>query len=73
MRITKAQPIRPYHGPQYLVQPVGPAADQEELDAINQAPDAIIAAGLLGWGPYPAIVRVRREHDAADYLVATGD
>jgi hypothetical protein len=55
-KVHEAQLIR-YVGPQYLVEPVGEASDQEDIDTINASDwDAIDAP--LGWEPYNAIIRV---------------
>jgi len=55
-KVHEAQLIR-YVGPKYLVEPVGAASDQEDIDTINASDwDAIDAT--LGWEPYNAIIRV---------------
>lgn len=55
-KVHEAQLIR-YRAPQYLVEPVGDASDDADLDAINNSIwDAIDAP--LGWEPYNAIIRV---------------
>jgi hypothetical protein len=56
MRVTRAQLIR--YMPQYLVvEIVGDASDQDDLDEINRSTWDIVDA-TLGWEPYNAIIRV---------------
>ena len=55
-KVHEAQLIR-YVGPQYLVEPVGEASDQEDIDIIN-ASDWDCIEAPLGWEPYNAIIRV---------------
>lgn len=54
--VHEAQLIR-YVGPQYLVETVGPASDEEDIDIIN-ASDWDGIEPPLGWEPYNAIIRV---------------
>lgn len=55
-KVHEAQLIR-YVGPQYLVEPIGEASDEEDVDEINASNWRIIEPAL-GWGPYNAIIRV---------------
>ena len=55
-QVTMAQLIR-YRAPQYLVEPVGDASDDADLDAINNSIwDEVFS--VLGWEPYNEIIRV---------------
>ena len=55
-QVTMAQLIR-YRAPQYLVEPVGDASDDADLDAINNSIWDEVDA-VLGWEPYNVIIRV---------------
>jgi Arc/MetJ-type ribon-helix-helix transcriptional regulator len=67
--ITAAQMIRPYVGPQYLVEPVGDVSDADDIAAINDADWVVILdRHVQGWGEYNAIVRVSANDVTADYL-----
>jgi len=71
-RVLGAQMIRPYHGPQWLVEPAGPISDRQDLEAINAAGYEVLTRRVRGWGPhlaYNAIIRVHAgEAGDTDYL-----
>jgi hypothetical protein len=68
--ITAAQMIRPYVGPQYLVEPVGDESDPDDVAALNNDADwvVVLERNVQGWGEYNAIVRVSANDVTADYL-----
>ena len=53
--LRAAQQIRPYQGPQWLVEPIGdPITDQDELDQFEDWD--IRYERIIGWGDYDAII-----------------
>jgi hypothetical protein len=68
--ITAAQLIRPYVGPQYLVEPVGDESDPDDVAALNNDADWVVVLDrhVQGWEPYNAVVRVGVGDVTADYL-----
>ena len=64
--ITKAQFVRPYVGPQWLVEPVGDESDAEDVAAINAGQIVTFAGRIAGWGPYTRIIRIGEAHYLAD-------
>lgn len=70
MKVTTAQLIRPYVGPQYLVEPIGDPSDDEDIAAIQDAVDegaaVVLDDTIMGWPPYTHIIGTCGE----PYLVA---
>ncbi len=56
--VTAAQLIAGYVGPEWLIEPVADPSDPEDVAAINEEGYDVLQRGLLGWGPYNAIIRV---------------
>lgn len=68
--IKAAEMIKAYHGPEYLVEPVGCVCDADDVEAINADMRVIvIERDVLGWAPYNAIVHVQQRtgHGYCDY------
>jgi len=67
MNVIRAERIRTYRGPQWLIEPIGgpdAVCDEEGLLDIEERGE-IVEQGLLGWSPYTHVVRC----DEGDYLV----
>ena len=60
--VLAAQMIRPWRAPQWLVEPVGDASDQDDLDAIWLAGYGVLSRDVRGWGEYNAIIAVAGTH-----------
>lgn len=60
MTVVAAQMIGPYVAPNWLIDFVGTASDQEDLNAINAAEMEILRQPdtVMGWGEYNAIIRI---------------
>ena len=57
-RVTRLQPIRPYVGPSYLIEPLEPIHPNDmasEIESVNDASPEYLDR-VIGWGPYNAIV-----------------
>ena len=57
-RVTAAQMIRRYQGPQWIVEPVGEPSEPDDIANINASHPYVLQNGVRGWGDYDAIVRV---------------
>lgn len=67
--VVAAQLIRPYVGPQWLIEPVGEPSDAEDLAAISRG-YSILAGDLAGWGEYTHVIEVA--NSGAHYLARLG-
>lgn len=56
--VTAAQLIRPYYGPQWVVEPQGEASDEDDLAAINKHGFVVRESDCAGWGPYTHVIQV---------------
>lgn len=70
--ITAAQPIRPYQGPQWLIQPVSHRLDRHDVAALSKSAYDVLQDHLVGWGPYNVVIRVDGPDERAvdDYYLA---
>jgi hypothetical protein len=68
--VTAAQMIRPFVGPQWLIEvhPNAEESDADDLAAINAAEIEVLSTELRGWGEYNAVIRVTDGDVEADYL-----
>jgi len=57
-RILAAQQIRPYQGPEWLVERIGDALDPEDVTDLSTSAYQVVDRNVLGWGRYNAIIRV---------------
>jgi hypothetical protein len=68
--VLAAQMIRPFVGPQWLIE-VHPNAEEsgaDDLEAINTFEIEVLSTDLRGWGEYNAVIRVTDGDVEADYL-----
>jgi hypothetical protein len=56
--VEAAEMIRPYVGPQYLVEPLGSVCTVADLEALQAAGYSVVEDELAGWGEYTHIIRV---------------
>ena len=66
--VTAAQMIRHYHGPQYLVEPVGEASGADDLESINRIGFEVLTTEVQGWGDHNAIIFVHSFDEVLFYL-----
>ncbi len=70
--IVRAQLIKPFVGPRFVVEMVGPC-DEGDLERLNEALRAgraqIIASDLVKHGPYTHVLRYHYLDAATDFLV----
>lgn len=68
--VTAARMIRPFEGPQWLIEvhPNAEESDADDLEAVNAAEIEVLSTELRGWGEYNAVIRVTANGVEADYL-----